>query len=382
MATVLQVLPALEVGGVERGTVDMTRALTEAGWHAVVASSGGAMVNEIRRCGGVHVTLPLATKNPWTILNNARRLADIVKVHAVDIIHARSRAPGWSSYLAARRTTLPFVTTFHGIYGHGNSVKRLYNGIMARGDIVIAGSYFTARHVETTYRTPPARLRVIHRGIDADVLDPDKISDQARADLAAQWGVANRMSIILLPGRATRLKGHRVLIDAVRQLDRDDVRVFLVGANQGKSRYRTELEDRIRRHRLEGVIHLTPPCRDMAVAYGLADIVVAPSIKPEAFGRVIVEAQAMGCPVIATRLGGACETIVADQTGWLVPAQDAAALAAAMRQALGMTIKERLEYAKRARAHVLANFTKSRMCERTLHVYRELLASSSSNADA
>ena len=371
--TVLQVLPALEVGGAERGTVDIAAGLAGAGWRAVVASSGGAMTREVEGAGGIHVTLPLDRKNPWTIRRNARVLQEVVREYRVDVVHARSRAPAWSARTAARRSGVPFVTTFHGVYGCGNRLKKAYNSVMAKGDVVIAVSEFVSRHVQETYRAPPERLRVIHRGIDTGIFNPDAVSDERMIMLARQWGLPDDAPVIMLPGRAARLKGHAVMIEAVRNLGRGDVRVLLVGADQGKPRYRDELETRIRKAGLEGVVRLTRPCRDMAAAYMLADLVVSASIEPEAFGRVAVEAQAMGRPVVATDLGGARETVIDRKTGRLVPAGDASALADAMGSMLTLTTGERRALARRARDHVTACFTKSRMCDRTLSVYRELL---------
>ena len=376
--TVLQVLPALEVGGAEWGAVDVTAGLTGAGWHAVVASSGGAMTGEVERVGGIHLTLPLDRKNPWTIRRNVRVLQDVIREYRVDIVHARSRAPAWSACAAARRSGVPFVTTFHGVYGCSNRLKKAYNSIMVKGDIVIAVSRFVSRHIQETYRVPPKRLRVIHRGIDTGIFNPDVVSDERMTRLARQWRLHDNVPVIMLPGRAARWKGHNVMIEAVRNLGRRDVRVLLVGADQGKPRYRDELEAQIRKAGLEGVVLLTKPCRDMAAAYMLADLVVSASIEPEAFGRVAAEAQAMGRPLVATDLGGSRETVIDRRTGRLVPAGDAAALADAMGSMLTLTAGERHALARRARDHVMTCFTKSRMCGRTLSVYRELLDASPS----
>ena len=376
--TVLQVLPALEVGGAERGTVDVTGGLTGAGWHAVVASSGGVMTEEIEGAGGIHVTLPLDRKTPWAIRRNVRVLQDVIREYRADIVHARSRAPAWSACTAARRSGVPFVTTFHGVYGCSNRLKKTYNAIMTKGDIVIAVSEFVGRHIAETYRVPPARLRVIHRGIDTGIFNPDAVSGERIAGLARQWRLPDKVPVIMLPGRAARWKGHEVMIEAVGRLGRRDVRVLLVGADQGKPRYRDELQAQIRKADLAEVVHLTRPCRDMPAAYMLADLVVSASVEPEAFGRVAVEAQAMGRPVVATNLGGSRETIIDRETGRLVPAGDAAALADAMRTMLTLTASERQILARHARDHVMARFTKTRMCDRTLSVYRELLDASPS----
>ena len=371
----LQVVPALEVGGVERGTVDVAAGLVRAGWRAVVASSGGAMAEQIRRAGGVHVELPLARKTPWALWRNARALGELVREHRVDIVHARSRAPAWSARAAARRRGVPFVTTFHGVYGSAGRAKRAYNSVMAKGDAVIAVSDFVGRHVAETYHVPPERLRVIHRGIDTEYFDPKAVSDSRVIDLARQWRLPDGWPVVMLPGRPARWKGHGTLIDAAALLGRRDLCILLVGADQGrdKSRYRRELEARIAAAGLQGIFRLTRSCRDMPVAYMLADLVVSSSTEPEAFGRVAVEAQAMGRPVVATDHGGSRETVIDGETGRLVPPDDPGALADAIRSLLALAPGERSAMSRRARKNALARFTTERMCDRTLALYRDLL---------
>lgn len=370
---VLQVLPRLEVGGVERGTADITAALAAEGWRAIVVSAGGPMVREIERAGGTHITLPADSKNPLVMRRNAKLLTDLVRDLDVDIVHARSRAPAWSARAAARQNGVAFVTTFHGAYGARSPFKKFYNAIMTKSDLVIAISDFIHAHVIDTYGVEPERLRTIYRGVDIDIFDPDAVSPERMIQLAQQWRLPDDAPVIMLPGRLTRWKGHDVLVEAARRLDRRDVRVLLVGADHGRSGFRDELDAQIHRLGVEGIIHLTEPCRDMAAAYMLADVVVSASTEPEAFGRVPAEAQAMGRPVIATDLGGARETVISGETGWLVPAGDADSLARALRAALAMKSEERDAVAQRARQHVVARFTKQQMCNQTLAAYRELL---------
>lgn len=371
--TVLQVLPALETGGVERGTVDVAAALVAAGWGSIVASAGGPMEHEIERVGARHVTLPLARKGPIAIHANIDRLAILIEVADVDLVHARSRAPAWSALYAARRTGRPFVTTFHGTYNASNRLKRWYNSVMTRGDRVIAISQFIGEHIRQTYRIEDRTLRVIPRGIDLNVFDPEKVGAGRLVALAEAWRLPDGMPVVMMPGRLTRWKGHIVLIEALALLDRKDIRCLLVGADQGRRDYRMELERLSKARGLESVVHITDHCRDMPAAYMLADVVVSASLDPEAFGRVVVEAQAMGRPTIATDHGAARETIIPEVSGWLTPPGDARALADALERALTLDAPARETLAGQASPRVRAAFSKETMCNRTLAIYRELL---------
>lgn len=373
---VLQVVPTLVTGGAERGCIDMALALQEAGGTPLVASQGGPMVRELDRAGIRHIVLPLASKNPLTIRRNARRLEKIIAEHRVDIVHARSRAPAWSAWLACRATGARYMTTFHAPYNFGNALKRWYNSVMARGERVIAISDFVRAHILDNYDTDPARIRTIHRGIDPDVFSPDRVAPHRLVQLMKDWRLPDDRPVILLPGRLTRWKGQTVLIEALERLGRKDIVALLVGSDQGRSGYRQELEDRIRRAGLEGVVRMTGDCKDMAAAYLLSTIVVSASREPEAFGRVIVEAQAMGKPVIVTAIGAYQETVLPGETAWVVPPDDAVALAEALSQALSLTQEERDAIGTRAQAFVAERYTRQRMCGDTLGVYAELMADS------
>jgi glycosyltransferase involved in cell wall biosynthesis len=369
--TVLQVLPQLVTGGVERGTVDLAAALTAAGWRAVVASAGGQMAREIERAGGVHVNLPLAAKSPFRIWRNAAALATVIARYDVDIVHARSRAPAWSALLAARRTGRHFVTTFHNAYGARSALKRLYNSVMARGERVIAISDFVARHVAAAYRVPPERLRIVPRGVDVARFDPSRVSPERVIEQARHLGIRDDAAVVLLPGRLTRWKGQLVLLDAVSRLGRDDLQCIILGS--GRERYRRELIAAASRLGLASACRIVEDSGDMPAAYLLADVVVSASTEPEGFGRVAVEAEAMGRPVVATAHGASLETVIPGETGWLVPPGDAAALAQALRTALGLSPERRADLGARAREFVHARFTSALMAERTLAVYREVL---------
>ncbi|HZT52669.1 MAG TPA: glycosyltransferase family 4 protein [Stellaceae bacterium] len=377
---VLQVVPRLVTGGVERGTVDLAAALVAQGWRAVVASEGGPMVRELERAGALHVTLPLAAKNPLVMRANVGRLAAVIERNGIDIVHARSRAPAWSALAAARRTETHFVTTFHNAYGAKSWLKRRYNSVMARGERVIAISDFVAAHVAATYGVGPDRLRTVHRGIDLARFDPERVGSERVIDLARQWGLPDGVPVVMLPGRLARWKGQDVLLEALRRLGRSALHCVIVGG--GSAGWRRALADELARRPPPCPVALHEDCRDMAAAYMLADVVVSASTEPEGFGRVIVEAQAMGRPVIATAHGGAAETVVAGETGWLVPPGDAEALAAALGEALALDPAARAALAARAMAHVRARFATAHMTGRTIAIYEELLAADAARSAA
>ena len=374
-ATVLQLLPALgQAGGVERGSVEIAAAVVEAGGRAIVVSSGGPLVHDLSRAGAEHLTLPVDRKTPWAIRANAEKLAEIVRAENVDILHARSRAPAWSAAMAARRTDRAFVTTFHGTYGSSNWLKRRYNGVMVQGDRVIAISNFIASHVRRFYGVPVRRIRVIHRGVDLRRFAPEQVSAERVIKLAIQWRLPDGAPVVMLPGRLTRWKGQELFIDAIAELGRGDLCCLLVGPDQGRTAYRRELEARIADKGLERAVRLVDHCDDMPAAYMLADVVVSASTAPEAFGRVVAEAQAMGRPVVATDHGGAREIVIPGETGRLVTPASAAALAQGLEVVLSLSGAARQRQAERAIGNVRANFSTEVMAAKTLDVYDEVLA--------
>lgn len=368
LAPVLQVLPSLVAGGVERGTLEIAEAIIAAGGRALVASAGGPLVGPLERLGATHITLPLRTKSPWGILRNAGALARLARAEGVGIIHARSRAPAWSAMLAARRTGAHFVTTYHGTYNEGVPGKRLYNSVMARGERVIAISHFIAGHLRARHGTDPARIRIIPRGVDARRFDPALVPPARLAALRAGWRLPEGRPVVMLPGRLTRWKGQGVLLEAMARLPGDAVAV-LVGDGP---RYRRVLEAEAARLGLGERLRFAGHVEDMPAALMLADLVLHCSVEPEAFGRTVIEAQAMARPVIAADLGGPRETVVQGETGWRVAPGDPAALAAAIAQALGLPPAARAAIGEAARAHVLAHYTTAAMQQATLAVYREL----------
>nr|WP_255575150.1 glycosyltransferase family 4 protein [Caldovatus aquaticus] len=373
----MQVLPALVSGGVERGTLEIAEALVGAGFRALVASAGGPLVAALERLGARHFPLPLDRRTPPALWRNAKALADLARREGVAVIHARSRAPAWSALLAARRSGARLVTTYHGAYNEGFPGKRFYNSVMARGERVIAISRFIAGLIAERHRTDPARIRVIPRGVDLRAFDPAAVAPQRLAALRAAWGLpgpgAGAPPVVMLPGRITRWKGQAVLVEAMARLPGEAI-ALLVGGAEGRSGFRAELESLIAARGLGRRVRLVGPCEDMAAALLLCDVAVNASTDPEAFGRTVIEAQAMGRPVIATDHGAARETVAEGETGWRVPPGDAAALAAALARALALPPEARAAMGARARRAVVeGGYTTEAMQRATLAVYRELL---------
>jgi glycosyltransferase involved in cell wall biosynthesis len=371
--SVLQVIPALDAGGAERTAVDVARAVVKAGGKAWIATKGGRLATEAESTGAEIIVGPFDTKNPLAIWQNAKALADVIRYKNATIIHARSRAPAWSAQLAAQRTGIKYVATYHGIYNAGTPLKRWYNGIMARGDAVIANSEYTAAHVIAEHKVDPRKLHVIPRGIDVEGFTPERVA-AARIDaIRKQWNLTAGKPVIVLPGRLTRWKGQLVFIEALARLPHRDFIVVMVGDAQERDAYVDELHANLKRLNLTEIARIPGHCSDMPAAFMAADIIVTPSIEPEAFGRVAVEAQAMGKPVVASRLGAQTETVLDGVTGFLFPPGDADALAQGITRALALTTDQRQAMAKKARERVLASYSVDAMCEATLKVYRDLL---------
>lgn len=381
LPTVLQILPALVTGGVERGSVDIAGAIVNAGGRAIVVSAGGPMTHELKRLGGEHIELPVDSKNPFIMWRNAARLAELVEVEKVDIIHARSRAPAWSGWLAANRTGTPFVTTFHGTYGHANPIKHYYNSVMTRGDVVIAISGFIAGHIRQVYGVPIAKISVIPRGIDLSKFSITTVSKERIVNQAIKWRLPDGIPIIMLPGRLTRWKGQMVLIEAIKQLKHRNFQCLIVGSDQGREHYRQELDNQIIKCGLADVVHVIDNCDDMPAAYMLTDIVISASTEPEAFGRVAAEAQALGRLVIATDHGGARETVIDGKTGWLAPPGDAKALSELIENVLAQTLAERQKFSERAIEHIQERYSNDNMSNKTIRVYNNLLSSARLNTN-
>lgn len=370
---VMQVIPELGAGGAEQGCIDIAAEIVKAGAKSIVVSNGGYRVPELARIGAIHVNLPVHSKSPIMMWRNISRIKALIKKHNVGIVHARSRAPAWSAWRACYGTKARFVTTCHAPYNISGEAKRLYNSSIAQGDIVIAISEYIAQYLTDNYTIDAARIRTIPRGIPLERFHPTAVTPERLIALSKEWRIPDGSNIIMLPGRITRWKGHHILVEAIEKLNRSDIFCVMIGADQGRSEYRKELEDSITNKQLGGKIRIVEHCHDMPAAYMLATVVVSASTDPEGFGRVPVEAQAMGRPIIATDHGGAKETILRGHTGWLIPPSDSTALAQALEETLALTPMQRVILATRSMAHVAANFTKERMAEQTLNVYAELL---------
>jgi glycosyltransferase involved in cell wall biosynthesis len=388
--TILQIIPELDTGGAELSTIEIAGAIEAAGGRAIVLSEGGRLVQRLRDTGAELLFFAAAAKNPVRLLWNAHSIAAIVRREGVHLVHARSRAPAWSAFIAARRTGVPFVTTYHGAYAEKTALKRAYNSVMARGDAVIANSLYTADLVRMRYGTPAPRLHVIYRGIDGLQFDPGHVAQSRVAALRKDWGIGESARVVLHPARLTAWKGQTVLIEAARLLKQQGrlagaVFVF-AGDSQGRSAYAAGLAQAARAAGLEGRIRLVGHVDDMAAAFLTAHVAVVASTEPEAFGRAATEAQAMGTPVIATDIGAPPETVlspprVADDaaTGWLVPPSDAGRLADAIGRALALSPEERALMGARARAHVMDKFSLRVMKRQTLQVYDALLGTHLAN---
>jgi glycosyltransferase involved in cell wall biosynthesis len=369
---VLQLLPALGDGGVERGTVEMARHLVAMGDEAIVVSAGGPLVSDLESVGARHARMEVGAKSPFAIAANARRLARLIDDEEVDVVHARSRAPAWAGWMAVRRSRRKpvFVTTFHGTYGHGNALKRWYNGIMLKGPLVIANSAFIRDHIRAVYGLPEVRIVVAARGVDLAAFDPSAVDSASIAAIRSEFHVPDGDAMVVLVGRLTRWKGQETLVEAMAKV-RAPATVVFVGS--GDEDFADELVRRADSLGVAGRIRFAGSRRDIPQVLAAADLAISASIQPEAFGRVAVEAMAMETPVVATDHGGSRETVIPGRTGWLVPPADADALAQAIDDAL--SDRDRLaRMGREGRAHVATRFSAKRTVEAEYDVYRRLLA--------
>ena len=376
--TLLQVTPELETGGAEQTTIDVAHAVVAQGGKALVATKGGRMAARLEADGGRLAQMPAQSKNPLVMLGNAARLVDLVRREKVSVVHARSRAPAFSALWAAHATKTPFVATYHGVYNAKSELKRWYNAVMTKGDLVIANSEFTRQHVIKEHGIAPEKVVAIPRGVDLSRFEPGVVGCDRVEKLRQAWGVAEgeRRLKVLLAGRLTRWKGQGLLIEAMKLLkDRGENRILLLlaGDDQGRKGYRAELEAAIAAAGLEDAVRLVGHCDDMPAAYLLADLAIAPSVEPEAFGRTAVEPQVMGRPVLASDHGATRETVVPGETGWLVKPGDPQAWADALLLACetGAAGRQAMGLAARTRARRL--YSVDAMCEATLKVYARVL---------
>ena len=372
--TILQVIPRLVIGGVERGVVDISLALERKDLRSLVASGGGPLVLRLQRGGIEHFTLPLDSKNPITILLNALRLAKLIKREEIDIIHARSRAPAWSAFLAHKMTGCKFLTTFHGNYSLKpmKPLKKLYNSIMIRGQKTIAVSKFINDQITKHYVADPDKITMIHRGVDLEQFSPDRVLPYRLLALRNKITLPDGKLVITIPGRLTPWKGHKVLINALALLDKDDFCCLVVGDVLKNYDYYLELFELADKLGLKNNVIFAGKSSDMPATYLLSDIIVAPSETEEPFGRIAIEAQAMGRIIVATDLGGFKETITDGETGFLVPPNDSKALAETITRISKLTEHKKKKIMK-ASMNNAALFSLEKMRKKTLAIYRELV---------
>lgn len=370
--TVVQMLPELESGGVERGTLEMGSFLASQGHTSLVISGGGQLVADLCHSGSEHVTWPYVGEKSPRCLQYIWPLRRLLQQRQVDILHLRSRLPAWVGYLAWR--SLPpgrrpcLVTTFHGFYS-----VNAYSAIMTKGQKIIAVSRTIARHIHAAYGILPERIVTIYRGFDAQAFDPGAVAKERLEALRRLWDQPPGVPLLLMPGRITRLKGHDLLFESLARLKALSWYVVCVGDTGSNPGLTDELHRKLDALQLTSRVRLAGLCNDMPAALLLADLVVAPSIQPESFGRTAVEAQAMGRPVIAAAHGGSLETVRPGRTGWLFKPGDPGELAAALKAALGDP-ELRARCGQNGQAWVRTQFTTHRMCQATLAVYRQLIA--------
>lgn len=371
--TVMQIIPSLGAGGAEQGCIDVAAELVKSGAKSIVVCNGGHRIPELLRGGTTHINLPVDSKNPFVMWRNIARLRKLIREHDVDIVHARSRAPAWSAWKSVEGTKAKFMTTCHAPFNISGSAKKFYNSSIARGERVIAISNYVREYLLSNYQIEDRNIRVIHRGVAIEKFHPGSVAPTHLIKLTKEWRLPDGCTIVMMPGRLTRWKGSLVLIDAMAKLKRDDVFCVLLGDDQGRSEFRAEVENAIKEKGLEGRIRIVGHCSDMPAAYMLANVVVSASTDPEGFGRIPIEAQAMGRMIVATNHGGAKETIIPGETGWLVEPGNAEELAKAIGEALDLDPERRAIMASHAMVHIADNFTRSRMVDETMDVYAELL---------
>lgn len=373
-ATILQVVPALYSGGVERGTVEVAKRLKQEGYNTIVVSSGGPLVSELESSEVQHILINCNSKNPFVIWKNARLISEIIKKYKVDIVHARSRAPAWSCYFATRATNAKFVTTFHGIYTLSNYFKKLYNSVMAKGEKTIAVSNFVKQHIVKNYNVPEDKIEVIYRGVDYNYFSPKNLSEETLQKYRKKYYTPTDVPIILLPSRMTTWKGHIILVQALAKLKHRNFYCLMVGDLSKHPNCTARVKTLINSLKLQSRIQIFGNESNIPNLYGISDIILSTSIQPEAFGRTITEGQAMEKLVIATNIGGAVETISDNQTGFHVKPNDPDDLADKLEYCLSIVkTDEGRRIQKAARQDVIDKFSLDAMLDKTLDLYKRIL---------
>ena len=371
---VLQVLPELGQGGVELGTIEIASELQKRGIENYVASEGGRMEYNLERIKVKHFTLPLKTKNIFKMYLNSLRLARIIKKYGITIVHARSRAPAWSAYWAAKRCGVHFVTTFHGTYGLGPwGIKKFYNKIMTYGERVIAISNHIKQHILKNYKTDESKIRLIHRCVNMENFNVETTSAERMIKYLEDNNIPEDKPIVTLIGRLTNWKGQKLLIEALHLIDNEDFFCVIIGDDQGRKKYSSELRKMIANYNMTDRFLFIRNVKDIPAAMMVSDVVLSTSIEPEAFGRIAIEGQAMGRVVVASNIGGSVETVIDGVTGRLYESTSAKALSEAIDWALHLSTEEREKIGAAGIKNVKEHFTKQIMCDKTIEVYKELI---------
>ena len=377
---VLQVIPKLGYGGAETGCYDLAHYLPENNCSSYIVTSGGELLKFIDRKKVKVIKLPVHSKNPFLMLFNSIALIFIILLNNISIVHARSRAPAWSCLFATKITRRKFVTTFHGTYNFKNSIKKFYNSVMVRSDLIIAGSNFIFSHINQNYPKYldlKKKFLVIFRGINVDYFDSSTTLDNEENRLISDWEVDKNKKIILMPGRLTAWKGQETFIEALnlvnKELGYDSFNAVILGSDQGRDIYTKKIKRLAEQYRLTSQLKFIEHCKNMPLAYKISDIVVSASVEPEAFGRVAVEAQSMEKPIIASDIGGSNETIVDNITGFLFQSGNAEALSKKIVEALQLDESRLKSIGIEGRKNIIKKFNVEKMCFSTYSEYKKLL---------
>jgi len=377
---VLQVIPKLGYGGAETGCFDLAHYLPENNCPSYIVTSGGELLKFINKKKVKLIKLPVQSKNPILILFNAIALVFIILFHNISVVHARSRAPAWSCLLATKITRRKFVTTFHGTYSFNNSIKKFYNSIMVKSNLIIAGSNFIFSHINNhyfKYLGLKKKFLVIFRGINVDYFDSSTILENEENQLLEDWGLNRGKKIILMPGRLTKWKGQEVFIEAInlvnKELGHQSFYAVILGSDQGRNVYSKKLKRLTEQYRLTRQLKFIDHCKNMPLAYKISDLIVSASVEPEAFGRVAVEAQSMEKPIIASNIGGSNETVINNKTGFLFESENAESLSKKIITALNLDESTLKSMGIEGRKNIIKKFNVEKMCFSTYSEYKKLL---------
>ena len=376
---VLQVIPKLGYGGAETGCYDIAHYLPENNCGSFIITSGGELIKFIDKKKVKLIKLPVHSKNPILILINALLISSIILFYKINIVHARSRAPAWSCLIACKLTGRKFVTTFHGTYNFKSKLKKFYNSVMVRSDLIIAGSNFIFSHINENYSKYlnfKKKLLVIFRGINVDYFDPETKLESDEKKLLKVWDINKDKKIILLPGRLTSWKGQELFIEAINlvniELGYESFYGIILGSDQGRDLYKKKLTRLSEQYGMNNQVRFIDHCNDMALAYKVSDIVVSASIEPEAFGRVSVEAQSMQKVIIASNIGGSNETVVDGKTGFLFQSGDAQSLSKTILKVLNMNDASLKLIGSEGRKNIIQKFNVEKMCFSTYSEYKKI----------